>query len=107
MKESKEILNQKVENSSSAGESKPAAIIAKPTDAEVAELTSDVWKVKELCFKASKKNGKIRLGKLENTYPNKNITTIYNEKGGKIEEQNPEQYGSSSNMIYNGNGLLI
>ena len=107
MKESKEIRKNKAENISSDDELKSAAIITKPTDAEVAELTGNVYKVKEMCFKASKKNGKIILGKMEVSYPNKNITTIYNEKGGKIEEQNAEQYGFLSTMFYNDNGQPI
>ncbi len=87
MKESKENNKSNQENTTTDETVKSQDVLSKPTDAEVAELTGPVWKVKESCYRASKKDGRINLGEQEISYPNKNLTTTYNDKGTKLEEQ--------------------
>ena len=78
----------------------------KETDVEKAGLSGPVKQVKQICYKAHRRYGQIKTGKVQHSEykAEKNFTTFYDENGHKTEEQIFSPW-SRNKIVYNEMGL--
>jgi len=89
--------------SSKKNNKKETTAETRPTDWEVEELKGQVHQVKEVCYRAVLKDGKIVTGQVaDRSYKTKNFLSTYNIKGMKTEEKVFDFHGGGvTRHVYN------